>query len=659
MCAHPRSKDKETMSNYKAHPTVTRALAACAMLAPILSLAQEKPAAWTSFGPNYVGVSSPIVSDPRGSGIIFIASGGGGIRKSTDNGISWSAINTGLTDLHVGWLAMDAESPDIVYAATFFGGAFKTVDGGATWQSLTGVGLASANCLAADPQRPRIVYSGSLQGAISKTSDGGATWSTVFNVPVSTSFNVITNIAFDPVNSDILYASTLGQGAFKSLDAGRNWFPLSALPPNTIWSIAVDPNNGQTLYAGTNAEGVWISAYAGANWQHMDGLDATVIYTITVDPSDPHTVYAGTGDGGVWQSVGDDLTWNPTGLSAGMALAVSIDSSGALYAGMGLASVLVSRDSGMTWDDLDPGLRSSQGYDIVVSIDPTDHHKLFLSRDSSGLTLSEDGGETWTPAGKGFVDYDARQVTFDPTNSQRIYSGSTYAGGLFKSEDGGLTWARRQFGAATVFVWTIGVDPASPNIVYAGTGNDGMFKSIDFGDTWMPVSGLTNQVRAITVDAYGKGRVFAGTNNAFFLSEDGGGTWTQILNQGAWFITIDPNAPLNLYAASRANGISRSRDGGKTWEAINTGLGSLTMSQFAKVIIDPTNPQVLYVGSSTAGRGGIFKSRDGGDHWFAVNSGLENLTVNGLTMDPADPAVLYVSSRTGTYKTVTGGEPIQ
>jgi uncharacterized protein (TIGR03437 family) len=70
------------------------------------------------------------------------------------------------------------------------------------------------------------------------------------------------------------------------------------------------------------------------------------------------------------------------------------------------------------------------------------------------------------------------------------------------------------------------------------------------------------------------------------------------------------------------------------------------------VIIDSTNPQTLYVGSSS----GVFKSLDGGDHWFQVNSGLEELNVNGLAMDARNPAVLYACGPNGVYKTVTGAE---
>lgn len=147
--------------------------------------------------------------------------------------------------------------------------------------------------------------------------------------------------------------------------------------------------------------------------------------------------------------------------------------------------------------------------------------------------------------------------------------------------------------------------------------------------------------------------MFASTGTAFHLSEDGGENWTNVLSIPAWTVTIDPNRPSTVYATARTQGIFRSVDGGHTWQGINGGLTSLNMGRSAPVIIHPTNPQTLYVGSEG---GGVFKSLDGGDHWFAVNSGLDELSVNGLAMDPRNPAVLYASGPNGVYKTVTGGE---
>jgi uncharacterized protein (TIGR03437 family) len=203
-------------------------------------------------------------------------------------------------------------------------------------------------------------------------------------------------------------------------------------------------------------------------------------------------------------------------------------------------------------------------------------------------------------------------------------------------------------------VIAVAVDPLTPNIVYAGTQNEGVFKSTDYGETWASVgSGLSGAITFLTLDPAKSGRLFASTATAFYLSEDGGKSWTNVLNMPAWTITIDPKTPATVYATARTQGVFRSSDGGHTWQSINSGLTNLTMGRSAPVIVDPTNRQTLYVGSEG---GGVFKSLDGGDHWFAVNSGLGELSVLGLAMDPRNPAVLYACGPNGVYKTLTGGE---
>ena len=103
---------------------------------PIVLIAQHTGDEWANIGPTPAAVGA-IAVDPHGSGIIFIGSNAGGVRRSVDGGITWSAVNTGLTNLDVERLAIDASGPQTVYAGTG-GGLFKTVDGGATWQNVPG-----------------------------------------------------------------------------------------------------------------------------------------------------------------------------------------------------------------------------------------------------------------------------------------------------------------------------------------------------------------------------------------------------------------------------------------------------------------------------------------------------------------------------------------
>src|SRR4051812_27496881 len=87
------------------------------LLLPLPLMAQPNGGAWTNIGPSPAAVQA-IVVDPRGTGTIFMGSDAGGVRKSVDGGITWSAVNSGLTNLTVLALAMDASGPQTVYAGT-------------------------------------------------------------------------------------------------------------------------------------------------------------------------------------------------------------------------------------------------------------------------------------------------------------------------------------------------------------------------------------------------------------------------------------------------------------------------------------------------------------------------------------------------------------
>src|SRR5205823_11858161 len=133
--------------------------------------------------------------------------------------------------------------------------------------------------------------------------------------------------------------------------------------------------------------------------------------------------------------------------------------------------------------------------------------------------------------------------------------------------------------------------------------NEGRFKSYDYGDAWKSTgSAPSGAITYLTLDPTKSGRLFASTATAFYLSEDSGETWTNVLNMPAWTVTIDPNMPSTVYATARTQGIFRSFDGGHTWRGINTGITTPSMGRSAPVIIDSSNPQTLYVGGAGGGR---------------------------------------------------------
>ena len=604
-----------------------------------------KPPGWRNVGPTQPGIVGNIAVHP--SGAVFLASMGGGVRKSSDFGATWTSVNAGLPPAALSF-AMDASGPDTVYvgifsaAATAPGGVFKSTDGGTTWALSPATANIVPLALEADPSNPGIVFVGGLGGALRKTTNGGATWTTSFS-----GTSPIGSVQIDPTNGNNVYLATLA-GAHRSVDGGQNWTRMTTLTAPNVWGIGIHPTSPNVLYAATNDNGVWRSTDTGSTWQSVS--PPLTAYSVAVDPTSPNHIYAATRTG-VWWSGDAGETWQPSGLTDRGAYSIVADS-GVLYAGTTLG-IAISHDQSATWIDADPGLGGAHAFGYAIAADPNTEGRLFASTLGSTIAVTTDAGATWQPSNDGYLSREVRGISVDPTDPSRVYAGSFYAAGLFKSVDGGATWQRRRFGSLSVYVWMPVVDPIQPNIVYAGTQGDGLWKSLDYGNTWTRLVGLPNTVQGISVDSANNSRVFASSSTGIWKSENGGATWTNVLANPAWSVTFVDALSDIVYATSKTAGVFKSTDRGNTWFAINNGITNLTMGRAAPVVLDPENPKVLYVGSE--GGGGVYKSLDAGASWTPINFGLDT-SVYGLVMDPFRPKTLYASGPSGVYKTVTGGE---
>jgi photosystem II stability/assembly factor-like uncharacterized protein len=170
---------------------------------------------------------------------------------------------------------------------------------------------------------------------------------------------------------------------------------------------------------------------------------------------------------------------------------------------------------------------------------------------------------------------------------------------------------------------------------YAGTG------------VWTRLGPQGGDIQAISMDPHNPGTLYAATDFAPFQSSDAGGSWVKsnVPNQS---LVFDPQDPNTIYTFSQAAGVSKSTDGGKSWNAANTGLPPTGYypPEVLAFVIDPLNSSNLYVGTWQ----GIFKSIDGGTSWNSANSGIPVLidnvpalpySVPCLAIDPRSPNTLY------------------
>lgn len=217
-------------------------------------------------------------------------------------------------------------------------------------------------------------------------------------------------------------------------------------------------------------------------------------------------------------------------------------------------------------------------------------------------------------------------------------------------------------------------DPSSPNTVYAGVDVGGVYRSDDYGETWIPANKGLNWpsdrlVAALAIDPE-TGILYLGTGGygkgGIFTSTDKGESWKLLTrkvifnsrgvrqSRGRGLIVIDPSDSGVIYAGSYRDGLFRSVDGGITWT--NIGLKGRRISS---VLVSPADSKVIYVSSvgvpgSRDFQGGIFMSMDGGSTW--ERTGKDIVDVYQLAMDPRDPDVIYAACGSlGIFKTTDGG----
>lgn len=200
--------------------------------------------------------------------------GAGAVFKSIDGGSTWSkpARASSTEALPVNQLAIDPQNPDTLYGAVgtqnygygpagLNGGVLKSTDGGVAWSAARS-GLPSTiavSTLAIDPQASHTLYAGtgrdlyyllpdSISGGVFKSTDGGGSWNaSSFGLPLDT----IASLFTDPNISGTVYALT-GSGVFKTTDGGLSWAAANTgLPTTGVTALVMDPKISGTLYAGT------------------------------------------------------------------------------------------------------------------------------------------------------------------------------------------------------------------------------------------------------------------------------------------------------------------------------------------------------------------------------------------------------------------------
>jgi photosystem II stability/assembly factor-like uncharacterized protein len=257
---------------------------------------------------------------------------------------------------------------------------------------------------------------------------------------------------------------------------------------------------------------------------------------------------------------------------------------------------------------------------------------------TDGLHRLHDG--TTEPAGLGGERIMAVHAVGD------VVLAGSYGNGLFRSADAGATWTRVEAGLTASAFRFLGPDPLRPDTLLAGTEPARVFRSADGGESWddlgvgglpghdewfLPYSPRAGAVRNLHGAA---GRLFGSLEVGGLLrSEDGGASWTcapVIADEDIHHVTGHPGDPdllfVSLGTASLPSsspreplgGVARSRDGGRSWEKLET-------DYTRAALVPPARPDLLLAGPAPrVGRGGrIVVSADQGDTWRPAGDGIE------------------------------------
>jgi photosystem II stability/assembly factor-like uncharacterized protein len=475
------------------------------------------------------------------------------------------------------------------------------------------------------PQQPNVFYMGPVNGGVWKSDDYGRTWNPIFDREPTQSIGAI---AVAPSDPNIVYVASgeglhrpdlsVGNGIYKSTDAGKTWTHLGLRDGFQIPALAIDPRDPNRVYAavlghpyGPNEErGLYGSTDGGQSWKKLiDEDENTGASDVEIDPSNPDVIYAS-----IWEV--REGPWEDGNEVSG--------TSGGLFK---------SSDGGNNWRQLSDGLPKDLSQ-IYVAIAPTDTKRLYATlataSGSLGVYRSDDAGESWTkitddprPAGRiGGGDLPIPRV--DTKNPDVVYCASTVT---MKSNDGGKTWFGFRGAPGGDDYQNLWINPNDPNVILL-VSDQGALVTVNGGSTWSSwYNQPTAQIYHVSVTADFPYKVCGGQQESGSVciasrGNDGAITFRDwhpvgVIEYG--YVAPDPLNPDIVYGGGRSE---VSKFHWKTGEVqdvtpIPVRNAKYRTDRTEPTMFSPVDPHILYYASNV-----LFKTIDGGNSWQTISNDL-------------------------------------
>ena len=479
------------------------------------------------------------------------------------------------------------------------------------------------------PQQPNVFYIGVNNGGVWKTNDYGRTWKPIFDDQPTGS---VGDIAVAPSNPNIIYVASgegiqrpdlgVGNGVYKSTDAGKTWINTGLKDGQQIGSIIIDPTNENRVFVavlghpyGPNTErGVYRTIDGGKNWERVLYKDEnTGAIQVVFDPKNPNIIYAdlwaarqGPWENGAWQ-----------GKESGL---------------------FKSTDGGNTWKKLSKGLPTiDEGLGrIGFCVAPSDPNRLYATVDAGklgGIYRSDDAGENWTlinPDGRLWGrGSDFAEIKADPKNADIVYTANVVT---WKSTDGAKTWTAFRGAPGGDDYHRIWINPDNTDIILIAA-DQGAIITVNGGETFSSwYNQPTAQFYHVSTDNAFPYNVLGGqqeSGSVSIASRSNDGSigyreWHPAGVEEYGYVASDPLDPNIIYGGKITKTDKRTGQiQNIAPEAVKS--GKYRFVRTAPVLFSPIDPKTLFLAGNV-----LFKTQDAGNSWTIISPDLSRETYSDI-----------------------------
>ena len=471
------------------------------------------------------------------------------------------------------------------------------------------------------PQHPNVFYIGVNNGGVWKTTDYGRTWFPIFD---DQSTGSIGDVVVSPSNPNVLYVGSgeglqrpdlsVGNGMYRSSDAGKTWIHLGLENVQQIGGLAIDPKNENRVFVaalghpyGPNPErGIYRTTDGGKTWEKVLYKDEnTGAIQVTIDPKNADIIYADmwAGRQGPWENG----KWNGT--------------ESGLYK---------STDGGNTWNKLTKGLPTTkEGLSrIGFGIAPSDPQRLYATVDCGnhgGIYRSNDGGESWMLMSKDERYWgrgeDFAEIKVDPENEDIVYSADVV---VWRSTDGAKTWKAFRGAPGGDDYHRLWINPNDPKIILIAS-DQGAIITVNGGETFSSwYNQPTAQMYHVSADNAFPYNVYSGQQESGSVGISSRGNdgqitfheWHPVGAQEYGYVAADPLDPNIIYGGKLSRFDKRT---GQTQniepEAVRS--GKYRFLRTAPVLFSPVDKKTLFYAGNV-----LFKTLNGGNNWQVISTDL-------------------------------------